>query len=269
MSTRLGIFVAGILACAVFAGSAPAQPDPTKSYYVPEAGSVPATFTGADAIKFFRACPNNDGGSSLPQNARVKVVLVTADDLPIVGLDAASIFVKFNGGTNVQGFFGNGADSVIANGVYNTSPPCPLVQYLYADAPTDDAGVTYITFAGANPLAPGITDRDETRKWGHFDNELPVFADGVQLQGRLVDAGTNGDYVLRIKNFDLKGGLSNGNNQGEVISSVDYNSVKGGIGAAPDDLDYWRDFDSGGFVNVTDLNMIAYHMHHDCGTPIP
>jgi hypothetical protein len=269
MISKLGCVIAVLLACAALAPPAQAQtPDPTKSYYTPEAGTVATPITGADAIRFFRACPNNDGGSSLPQNARIKVTLLTTASAPIVDLAAANIFIKFNGGTNVQGFFGDGADSVIANGVYNTAPACPLVQFLYADAPTDAFGVTYITFAGASPGTPGVTSRDPNRKWGHFDSELPVFANGVQLQGRLIETGVNGDYVLRIKNFDLKGGLANGNNQGEVVSSVDYNSVKGSIGQPPDEWSYWQDLDGGGTVNATDLNMLTYHLQHDCGGPL-
>src|SRR6267142_3678462 len=254
MSSKLGRVVAGFLGCVFLVHPALAQtPDPATSYYVPEAGAVAAPVTGADAIRFFRACPNNDGGSSLPENARIKLILKDATDAAIVGLAAANIYVKFNGGTNVQGFFGNGADSVIANSVYNTDPACPLVQFLYADAATDGAGVTYITFAGASPATPGVTSRDPSRKWGHFDSELPVFANGVQLLGRLVEAGTNGDYVLRIKNFDLKGGLANGNNQGEVVSQVDYNSLKANISTPPDQLSYWQVLDGGGAVNSTDL----------------
>jgi hypothetical protein len=261
--------LAALLACVVTGLPANAQtPDATLSYYVPEAGPVGAPFTGVDAIKFFRACPNNDAGSSLPLNARIKLVLVDAVGAPIVGLPAANIFIKLNGGTLVQGFAGDGADSVIANGVYNTAPACPLLQYVFADAQTDEAGVAYITFAGGDPAAPGTTLRDPGRKWGHYDSKLPVFANGVEILGRLVEGGgTIGDYVLRIKNFDLKGGLANGNNQGEVVSSVDYNSVKGSIGST-DALSYWHDFDSGGGVNVTDLNIITKHMNHDCGEPL-
>jgi hypothetical protein len=138
---------------------------------------------------------------------------------------------------------------------------------LFADAATDVDGVTYITFAGASPGAPGVTLRDPNRKWGHYDSELPVFANGVLLQGRLAAVGgVNGDYVLRIKNFDVKGGLANGNNQGEVVSSVDYNLVKGGVAPAP--YDYWLDFDSSGDVSTTDFNMFTAHMFHDCGHPL-
>jgi len=269
MNFRLGFWMAAYLLCLAIGTPANAQtPDVANSYYVPEAGPVGTPMQGAGAIRFFRMCPNNDGGASLPQSARIKLVLRDASNAPIVGMSAANIYVKFNGGTNVQGFSGDGADSIIANGIYNTSPACPLVQYLFADAASDAGGVAYITFAGGDPVAPGTTLRDPNRKWGHYDSTLPVFVNGIQLQGRLTDGGTNGDYVLRIKNFDLRGGLSNGMNQGEVVSNLDYNSVKGSLGAPPDELSYWRDFDSSGDVGSTDFNMISNHVYHDCGDPM-
>jgi hypothetical protein len=166
----------------------------------------------------------------------------------------------------VQGFSGDGADSIIANSINNTDPLCPDLRYMFADAATDADGVTYITFAGAAPGAPGVTFRDPNREWGHYDSELPVYANGVLLQGRLTEGGSNGDYVLRIKNFDVKGGLANGNNQGEAVSSLDYNTLKGGL--YPAAYDYWLDFDSSGDVNSTDHNMFTAHMFHDCGHPI-
>jgi hypothetical protein len=265
---------AGCLLVVLFAGlvsGAPCRaqtPDPARSYYVPEAGPVGTPFMGTDATKFFRACPGNDGGSSLPQSARIKVVLKNAAGDPIIGLAAANIYIKLNGGTAVQGFPGDGADSVIANGIYNNSPACPLLQYMTADAASDGSGVAYITFGGGDPANPGTSLPDAGRKWGHYDSVLPVYANGVLILGRLVEgSGSIGDYVLRIKSFDFKGGLANGNNQGEVVSSVDFNSEKGSIGST-DPLSYWQDFDSGGSVTVTDLNMLTAHVDHDCGTPM-
>ena len=269
MNSRHSLWMAGCLVGLAIGLPAQAQtPDVTKSYFVPEAGAVGTPLQGADAVRFFRVCPNNDGGTSLPQNARIKLVLKDANDAPIVGLAPANIYIKFNGGTDKQGFSGDGADSIIANGIYNTSPACPTLQYLFADAASDAAGVAYITFSGGNPANPGTTLRDPNRKWGHYDDSLPVFVNGIQLLGRLTDAGTNGEYVLRIKNFDFRGGLANGNDQGEVVSNLDYNSLKGGIGAPPDELTYWRDFDSSGDVGNTDFNMIVVHLNHDCATPM-
>ena len=268
MNSTLGCVIAALLVCVPVGIPAQAQtPDIDLSYFVPEAGDVATPIEGANAVRFFRACPNNDGGASLPANARIRLVLRDAGGASIVGLEPEKIYIKLNGGTEVQGFFGDGADSIIANDTYNTDPACPLLRYVNADAATDADGVAYITFAGADPVNPGVTLRDPTRKWGHYDTELPVYANGVQLQGRLTVSGENGEYVLRIKNFDLKGGLANGNNQGEVVSSVDYNSVKGSIGAT-DALSYWQDFDSSGEVASSDFSMITHHMDHDCGNPM-
>jgi hypothetical protein len=270
MNAKTGWALAALFGSLMVCTPGQAQtPDPATSYYVPEAGPVGAPLTGTDAVQFFRACPNNDGGASLPLSARIKVVLKNSVGLPLAGVPAADIYIKLNGGTDVQGFSGDGADSVIANGVYNTDPACPLLQYVFADAPTDGAGATYITFGGGDPASPGAYLRDPGRKWGHYDSVLPVFANGVVILGRLEEAaGSIGDYVLRLKSFDVKGGLANGNNQGEVVSSVDYNTVKGTIGES-DPLSYWVDYDSGGSVGVSDLNMVQYHMHHDCGVPSP
>src|SRR5206468_12121086 len=40
-------------------------PDITQSFYVPQRGSVGTPIEGTSAVAFFRACPNNDGGTSL------------------------------------------------------------------------------------------------------------------------------------------------------------------------------------------------------------
>lgn len=268
MDPRLGCLIAALLVCMPIGFPAMAQtPDVAKSYFVPEAGTVGSPIVGQAAVRFFRTCPNNDGGASLPQNARIRIVLNDASNMPIMGLAADHIYIKLNGGTAVQGFSGDGADSIIANSVNNTDPVCPDLRYMFADAATDANGVTYITFAGADPGAPGVTLRDPNRKWGHYDSELPVYANGVLLQGRLTVLGVNGDYVLRIKNLDVKGGLANGNNQGEVVSSSDYNTVKGGVNMT-DALSYWLDFDSSGDVGTTDFNIFTAHMFHDCGNPM-
>jgi len=267
MNTRLGPAIVSILIGMSVAVLAQAQvPDASNSYFIPQAGSVGTPVPGATAIRFFHACPNNDLGS-MPNNARIKVVLRTAGNAPIVGLSRFSIYVHFNGGTDKQGFYGDGADSIIANGLHNIEPPCPLVQYLYADAPTNALGEAYITFTGADSTNPGVSVRDPNRKWGHYDSELPVSANGVLLQGRLADSGNNGDYVLRIKNVDIKNGLADGKNQGERVSSVDHNSFKSNVDKPPDDLSYWRDLDSDGVLNLADINIVTGHMDHDCGYP--
>jgi hypothetical protein len=267
MNSRIGCMVIAALALMLGAAASAQTPDPALSYYVPEAGTTVTPITGAAAVQFFRSCPNNDGGSSLPNNARIKVTLMNSLG-PVAGVPAADIYVKLNGGTNVQGFSGDGADSVIANGVNNTAPACPDLFYITADAPSDAFGVAYITFGGGDPLFPGTSLRSSGRKWGHYDSELPVFANGVQILGKLdAGAGTIGDYVLRIKSVDVKGGLANGNNQGEVVTQVDFNLVKGEIGAA-DALSYWCDFNSSGAVDNIDLNIATFHKDHDCGAPM-
>jgi hypothetical protein len=242
------------------------QPNPAMSYFVPEAGSVTSPTVGAAATALFRACPNNDGGTSLPNNARVRVVLRDGDGTPVSGVPADSIFAQFNGGTSIQGFSGVGADSIIANSQYNPAPLCPDVRYVTADAPSDSNGVTYITFAGNTPGSPGIATRDPQRKWGHYDSEIPVYADGVKLAGRLTSGDSNGSYILRIKNFDFQGGLGTPLNQGEVVSSSDINSVGNNIGVN-DALSYWRDFNSSGAVTAADYNMIVGHSTHNCALP--
>jgi hypothetical protein len=263
MKIKLGSLLLSTLIGLSISVSAQAQvPNAGYSYFVPQAGSFATPIEGLTATHFFRACPNNDGGSSLPNNARIKVVLKDGSNAPIVGLSNLSIYVHFNGGTDNQGFTGDGADSIIANGVQNTAAPCPLLQYLYADAPTDATGTTYITFTGAGGA------RDSNRKWGHYDSQIPVVANGVLLQGRLSDGGSNGDYVLRIKNIDIKGGLANGNNQGEQVSSVDYNSFRSNLNDPPDDLTYWRDLDSDGIYGSSDFSIVVNHRDHDCGFPM-
>jgi hypothetical protein len=273
MNSRIGcVLIAAAALCAVGRTASAQTPDPTQSYFVPEAGPVApggVPLTGAEAVRFFRACPNNDGGSSLPNNARIKVVLLNDVGAPLAGIPAANIYILLNGGTDVQGFGGGGgADSIIANGTYNTTPLCPNLTYITADAPSDLAGVAYITFGGGDPAAPGTALRNSGRKWGHYDTELPVIANGIKILGQFVaGAGFIGDYLLQIKNVDVKGGLANGNNQGEVVSAVDFNAVKGGIGTT-DALSYWLDFNSNGAVDQIDLNIATFHKDHDCGAPM-
>jgi hypothetical protein len=255
--------VAGVLAIlACWPAPASAQlPDFTLSYYVPQAvldgiGVV----EGDEAIPYFRACPNNDGDSSLPNNARIKVVLLDSGGIGIAGISPADICILFNGGTAAQGFGGSGADSVIANSIWNPSPPCPDVRCVPADAPTDANGVTYITFTG-----PGGV-RDPNRKWGHYDTVFPVSVLGSPLSGRLTSASANGSYVLRIKNFDHTGGLAAIVNQGETVTVTDFNAIANNLGVN-NALSYWRDLDSSGEVDLADFNMLVFHITHDCDTP--
>jgi len=276
LSGRTSRGLAGVVFWAITAGAggvvlaaAPAGagiPDPSMSFYVPQAGPVTTPVEGAEATSLFRACPNNDGDSSLPDNARIKVVVRDVNGNGVADLSAADICVLFNGGTQAQGFPGIGADSVVANSVWNQAPLCPDVRCIAADAPTDASGVTYITFAGATPGSPGVATRDPNRKWGHYDSELPVLVLGYKISGRLTSASANGTYVLRIKNFDYVGGLGAVLNQGEAVNALDFNGVASSLGVN-NALSYWKDFDGDGEVGVADLNMIIWHLFHNCGTP--
>jgi hypothetical protein len=260
-----------LVALVAWCGSATAQaptqqrsfgiPDFGQSFYVPQAvvDSI-GIVEGDEAVQYFRACPNNDGGASLPSNARVKVVLRDVNGNGIPDVTGADICILFNGGTPVQGFSGVGADSVIANSLYNQTPPCPDVRCIPADGPTDANGVAFITFTG-----PGGV-RDPIRKWGHYDSVLPVSVLGIALSGRLTTASSNGTYVLRIKNFDHVGGLGTALNQGEAVTAVDVNGVANSLGVN-NATSYWRDFDSSGEVELADLNMLLYHVNHDCDSP--
>jgi hypothetical protein len=261
---KLGIAIAAVLALIVPAAYA-GVPDATQSFYVPQSGSVTTPTEGLTAARNFRSCPNNDGGSSFPLNARIKVVVLDVNGNPIVGIAAADICVLFNGGTSAQGFSGVGADSVIANSTWNQSPLCPDVRCVAADAPTNASGVTYITFAGALEANPGVTVRNANRKWGHYDTELPVFVLGFKIPGRLQTV-PSGAYTLRVKSMDLSGGLGATLNAGESVAFGDYLSVVAGI-TTPSPLNYWRDLNSDNLVSTADVLLLAAHYLHDCTHP--
>ena len=157
------------------------------------------------------------------------------------------------------------ADSIISNSQYN--PLCPDLRMIPADAATDTDGVTYITFTGASPGAPGIGVRDPSRKWGHYDSKIPVFVVGFELSGRWSSVSPNGSYALQIKNYDHTGGLGTVMNLGETVSSDDFNAIANNIGVN-NALTWWRDFDSVGGIASSDINRISNHVTHDCDTPI-
>jgi hypothetical protein len=251
---------------AIALAAAPAGADVpylANCFYVPQAGPVASPIEGAGAIAFFRICPNNDGAGSLPNNARIKIVVRNAVGRGIAGVAAQDIGILFNGGTPAQGFSGIGADSVIASSGLN--PLCPDLRFVPADAATDGNGVTYLTFTGASVSAPGVGQRDPNRKWGHYDSELPVYVLGFKFQGRLTSDSPNETYTLRIKNLDWTGGL-NASEPGEAVNIVDFNGVAGGIGIH-NTMSYWKDFDSSGAVTLADLNMVGRHLGHNCATP--
>jgi hypothetical protein len=260
-----GLAVSGMIAMATPAAYA-GVPDATASFYVPQRGTIATPIEGTGASSFFRACPNNDGGTSLANNARIKVVVRDSNSNGIPGIAAADICVLFNGGTTAQGFSGVGADSVIANGQFNQSPLCPDVRCVQADAETDATGTTYITFTGSTPGQPGIGTRNPARKWGHYDTKLPVYVLGFEIQGRLTTASGPNTYTLQIKNYDHTGGLGTALNQGTSVTSADFNAIANNIGVN-NALTWWRDFDSVGGIASSDFNQISNHTTHDCDTP--
>lgn len=239
-------------------------PDPTRSYFVPQAGPFSNPIEGDEAARFFRACPNNDGGSSLPNDARIKIVVRDLSGSPITGISAGDICVAFNGGTAAQGFSGLGADSIVANSTWNLG--CPDVRCVSADTPTDGFGVTYITFTGSDGVNPGHGVRDAGRKWGHYDSELPVYVLGVPLQGRLTSSSASGTYTLRIKNMDWAGGLGTQMNLGEVVNISDFNGIANTLGVN-NPMSYWKDLNGSGSVDFVDIAIVTAHLTHDCGTP--
>jgi len=265
--TRLPLVLLAALVAAPAAPAVAQAPDPSTSFYVPQSGSVATPTEGLAATRLFRLCPNLDGVASFPNNARIKVVVRDGAGAPIPGIAAADVCVLFNGGTPGQGFSGVGADSVIANSLWNYNPLCPDVRCVAADVPTDATGTTYITFLGSDGVNPGVGARNANRKWGHYDSELPVFVLGVQLSGRLTTSSANGTYTLRIKNLDWAGGLGPMANQGELVNIVDLNGVANRIGVN-DPFSYWRDFDSSGSVTSTDLNLLTQHLNHNCLNPL-
>jgi len=262
-----------VLAVLIAPAAYAVPPDPLQSYFVPQSGPVTTPTEGAAAIAFAIRCPDNDGAQVLKNASRLMVVARASDGSPIPGIAASDICVLFNGGTAAQGFVGGiGADSVIANSAYNFTPLCPDLRCVTADAATNANGETYITFAGADPLVPGVTLRNSNRKWGHYDFELPVYVLGFKLSGKLTSGSAIGTYLLRIKNFDSTGGLlgshPSDDNVGEWVDPGDFNVIANGIGSS-NVFSYWRDFDSDGDVGPSDFNIITAHATHNCDTPTP
>ncbi|HEU4725587.1 MAG TPA: hypothetical protein VFU59_09870, partial [Candidatus Eisenbacteria bacterium] len=66
---KLGIAFAAVLVWIVPAAYA-GIPDVSQSFYVPQTGTVATPTEGTVAIRNFRMCPNNDGLTNLPNNAR-------------------------------------------------------------------------------------------------------------------------------------------------------------------------------------------------------
>jgi hypothetical protein len=254
------------------------MPDPTVSYFVPESGSVTSPLQGAAAIASARRCPNDDGIQVLRLAARLKIVVIGTNTLPMAGIAPSDICVRFNGGTGLpsppnQGFTGPGDDSIIATSFYNPLANCPDIRCVPADAPTDANGVAYITWIGHAPGdPPGVVtnqslSRDPFRKWGGYAGDIPVLVLGVQLQGKLTDivASPLGSYTAHVKDLDSIGGRTTIMNQGELVNSLDINPVQAAIGHP---YKYNLDFDNNGVINVLDLNFVKAHNMHKCDLPI-
>lgn len=94
--------------------------------------------------------------------------------------------------------------------------------------------------------------------------------DRAVLSGRMSDSPSSGAYTLLLKNFDYTGGLGALMDQGEAVTTADYNGVNNSIGKtiADNPVYYWRDFDNNGSITATDLNMILQHNGHKCTVPL-
>lgn len=279
---KLGIAIAAVLALIVPAAYA-GIPDQTNSSYWPQAGSYASPLENAGspgslnpaAVQFFRMCPNNDGGTSLPNNARIKVHVADASGNPISGVAAADICLLFNGGSPVNGFAGIGADSVVANSAsYNQGGLCPDVRCVFADGPTDTLGNTWITFAGAPAVfGTGNSVRNSARKWGHYDTKIPVFVLGFEIKGRWNASAALDSYTLRIKSYDWTGGVAL-NESGEVCGFNDISGVSGAAKnqTAPNPFRYWMDFNTSGAVDFNDITAMVggtqkHPNNHSCTFP--
>ena len=237
-------------------------PDSTESYFVPQA-VVPGmgVVEGHSATQYFRTCPRADGIQVLPNNSRIKVVVKDAGGNAIPGISAADVFVLLNGRSIPQGLYWEGPDSIIANRQYNPAWACPALQAIYADSATNNLGSTYITFIGPRGVP------DSTRKWGHFDTEMPVYVLGTKLQGRAKSDSTNGSYTLRIRNLDCAGGITTTPNYGELINSSDSNYLHAHLAVLGGAYEYFLDFDESGVVDVNDEHFLQAHFFHTCHNP--
>src|SRR5258706_10750120 len=160
-------------------------PDVSRSYFVPQSGSLSTPVEGALAIRNFRTCPDLDGAKVLRLNARLKIVVQASDGSPIAGIAASDVCVMFNGGTPAQGFSGVGDDSIIANFQFNQLNNCPDVRCLQADAPTDANGVTYLTWIGGDPSRTRKGHRHTFHNVGEEAGRDSVVEFGLQLIGEI------------------------------------------------------------------------------------
>ena len=265
MRSRTATWIPFVFAALLTPAAHANVPSTTLSYFVPQSGSLTTPTEGAAAIANARTCPNKDGTQILRLNSRLKVVVLASDGSGISGIAATDICILFNSGTPAQGFTGVGDDSIIANFQDNQMANCPDVRCIFADAPTDHDGATYITWNGSTPGSPGVATRDPLRKWGGYAGDIPVYVLGFQLQGRLMSTSPPGSYTAHVKCLDLVGGRTVAPNQGELVNSLDINYVQGAMGGT---YRYDADFDNNGVVNTLDLNLIKGHNNHKCDLPI-
>ena len=120
---------------------------------------------------------------------------------------------------------------------------------------------------------PGVYSRNPSLKWGHFDEEIPVFVgrppcSPIQLKGKLTSGSPLGTYSLRIKNFDVVGGLGAVLNQGERVTVTDLNTCYNCLSSPGGMWCYWCDFDWSGTMSVMDANIISAHSGHSCQVPL-
>jgi len=284
-------FASVLLALAASLPASAGVPDVTQSFYVPQAGPITTpcegatggcgSVTGRDgtyaatsqfavggAIGCALRCPNNEtipfSPTTLRNWARLKVVVRASDSSPIVGIPASDICVLFNGGTPAQGFTGVGDDSIIANFQWNQAANCPDVRCVQADAPTDAAGVTYISWMGHNPADPaGQASRDPSRKWGGWAGDVPVMVLGFKLQGRLTTGSPLGSYTAHVKSFDQIGGRLAIQGQGEAVDITDFNTINQATVYLSSN--YSWNFNNVGLVDFTDYNnLVSGHYLDRC-----
>ena len=79
---------------------------------------------------------------------------------------------------------------------------------------------------------------------------------------------TSEPYVLRIRNCDWTGGLGTLTNQGETVTSNDFNGVATSLGVN-NAVSYWKDLNGSGAVDTVDLSIITAHLNHNCTAPTP
>jgi hypothetical protein len=89
---------------------------------------------------------------------------------------------------------------------------------------------------------------------------------GQELQGKIDSTGANGSYSLHIKNFDCAGGLIADLDQGEAVTTTDYNLMVANLNKS-NIITCWLDFNYSGTVTTLDYNQLVAHLNHHCRFP--